>query len=153
MSFVLKHSHLFRRFPNMHLQYYVLARKYHPDKVGTDDKEAADKFKEVAEAYQVLSDAELRKQYDKEGRKGLSADKTEVAQDVPKVDPAILFAFLFGSDKFHDYVGRLATATCHGSGRFAKGEQGNGEAYSKEASDEIGNQAGGEIARMGRSRL
>jgi curved DNA-binding protein CbpA len=92
-------------------KYYVLARKYHPDKVGADDKEAANKFKEVAEAYQVLSDPELRKQYDKEGRKGLSADKTEVAQDVPKIDAAILFAFLFGSDKFHDYVGRLATAT------------------------------------------
>ena len=30
-------------------QYYVLARKYHPDKVGTDNKEAADKFKDIAE--------------------------------------------------------------------------------------------------------
>lgn len=92
-------------------QYYVLARKYHPDKVGKDDIESANKFKEVAEAYQVLSDPKLRAQYDKEGREGLSADKTEVAQDVPKIDPAILFAFLFGSDKFKDYVGRLATAT------------------------------------------
>lgn len=130
----------------------------------------------MAEAYQVLSDPELRKQYDKEGRKGLSADKTEVAQDVPKIDAAILFAFLFGSDKFHDYVGRLATATAMEgmlsclvyftlcptynltwwisfSGWFSKGEQGNGEGYSKEASYKIGNQAGGEIARLGRSRL
>lgn len=31
--------------------------------------------------------------------------------DVPKLDPVILFAFLFGSDKFHDYVGTLAMAT------------------------------------------
>lgn len=92
-------------------KYYVLARKYHPDKVGADDKEAADKFKEVAEAYQVLSDPELRAKYDKDGREGLSADKTEVADEVPKLDPAILFAFLFGSDKFSNYVGRLATAT------------------------------------------
>ena len=53
----------------------------------------------------------MRAQYDKEGREGLSPDKTEVAQDTPRVDPAILFAFLFGSDKFNDYVGRLATAT------------------------------------------
>lgn len=88
-----------------------MARKYHPDKVGADDKEAADKFKDVAEAYQVLSDPELRAQYDKEGREGLSADKTEVAADVAKLDPTILFAFLFGSDKFDGYVGRLATAT------------------------------------------
>lgn len=88
-----------------------MARKYHPDKVGPDDKEAAEKFKAAAEAYQVLSDPELRAQYDKEGREGLSADKTQVAQDVAKLDPSILFAFLFGSDKFNDYVGRLASAT------------------------------------------
>lgn len=92
-------------------KYYVLARKYHPDKVDKDDKEAADKFKDIAEAYQVLSDPELRAKYDEDGRDGLSADKTEVADKVPKVDPAILFAFLFGSDRFDDYVGRLATAT------------------------------------------
>jgi DnaJ-domain-containing protein 1 len=92
-------------------KYYVLARKYHPDKVDQDDIEAADKFKDIAEAYQVLSDPQLRAKYDMDGREGLSADKTEIADNVPKVDPAILFAFLFGSDKFDDYVGRLATAT------------------------------------------
>lgn len=92
-------------------QYYVLARKYHPDK-NPDDKEAGDKFKDCAEAYQVLSDPELRAKYDKEGREGLSADKTEVAENgQPKVDPALLFAFLFGSDQFNAYVGRLAMAT------------------------------------------
>lgn len=92
-------------------RYYVLARQYHPDKVGTDDKEAADKFKAVAEAYQVLSDPELRAKYDKDGRDGLSADKTTVAEDVAKLDPALLFAFLFGSDRFKDYIGRVAMAT------------------------------------------
>lgn len=92
-------------------KYYLLARQYHPDKVDKDDKEAHDKFKDIAEAYQVLSDPELRAKYDKDGQGGLSADKTSVAQDTPKIDPAILFAFLFGSDRFHDYVGRLAMAT------------------------------------------
>jgi len=29
----------------------------------------------------------------------------------PNLDPALLFAFLFGSDQFHDYIGRLSTAT------------------------------------------
>jgi hypothetical protein len=91
--------------------YYVLARKYHPDKVDQDDTEAANKFKDIAEAYQVLSDPELRAKYDTDGREGLSGDKTEVADNVSKVDPVILFAFLFGSDKFDDYVGRLASAT------------------------------------------
>ena len=93
-------------------RYYMLARKYHPDKLAADDKEGADKFKDIAEAYQVLSDPALRARYDKEGVDGLSADKTSVAEGAnPKIDPTILFAFLFGSDKFKDYLGRLATAT------------------------------------------
>ncbi len=92
-------------------QYYLLARKYHPDKVGTENKEAAEKFKDIAEAYQVLSDPELRKKYDVEGKDGLSPDRTGVNSVVPGVDPALLFAFLFGSDKFGDYLGRLAMAT------------------------------------------
>ena len=96
----------------MKRQYYLLARKYHPDRVGKDDKEAADKFKDIAEAYQVLSDPELRSKYDSEGKDGLSADRTGVATDgVNAPDPALLFAFLFGSDKFGNYIGRLATAT------------------------------------------
>jgi hypothetical protein len=69
-------------------RYYVLARKYHPDKVAADDKESADKFKEVAEAYQVLSDPKLREKYDKDGREGLSGDKTEVNED-RNADPAV----------------------------------------------------------------
>ena len=93
-------------------QYYILARKYHPDRVGPDDKEAADKFKDIAEAYQVLSDPKLRSAYDKDGRDALSGDKTQTNEDgLPNVDPALLFAFLFGSDKFNDYVGRLAMAS------------------------------------------
>jgi hypothetical protein len=92
-------------------RYYLLARKYHPDKIGPDDKEGADKFKDIAEAYQVLSDPDLRSKYDSDGRAGLSADKTSVADGMPQVDPDILFAFLFGSDLFHDYIGRMATAT------------------------------------------
>jgi molecular chaperone DnaJ len=43
--------------------YYKLAHKYHPDK-GGDEK----KFKEISEAYHVLSDKEKRAQYDKFGR-------------------------------------------------------------------------------------
>jgi curved DNA-binding protein CbpA len=92
-------------------RYYLLAKQYHPDR-NPDDKEAAEKFKEIAEAYQVLSDPALRQRYNKDGRDGLSPDKTSVADGgMPKIDPAVLFAFLFGSDKFNDYVGRLATAT------------------------------------------
>lgn len=44
--------------------YYRLAHKYHPDKGGGDEK----KFKEINEAYQVLSDKEKKGQYDRFGR-------------------------------------------------------------------------------------
>lgn len=43
--------------------YRNLAKKYHPDR-NPDDAVAAEKFKEVGEAYAVLSDAKDRKQYD-----------------------------------------------------------------------------------------
>src|SRR5205823_1900668 len=44
-------------------QYRKLAAKHHPDKNAGDAK-AADRFKEISEAYQVIGDAEKRKQYD-----------------------------------------------------------------------------------------
>ena len=44
-------------------QYRKLAARYHPDK-NPNDAKAADRFKEISEAYQVLGDADRRKQYD-----------------------------------------------------------------------------------------
>lgn len=49
--------------------YRKLARKYHPD-VNPGDKAAETRFKEIAEAYEVLSDADTRKKYDKFGHLG-----------------------------------------------------------------------------------
>ncbi|MBN3860342.1 molecular chaperone DnaJ [Neisseriaceae bacterium PsAf] len=46
-----------------------LAMKYHPDR-NPDNKEAEEKFKEIQQAYAVLSDAEKRKQYDQFGEAG-----------------------------------------------------------------------------------
>lgn len=46
--------------------YRKLARQYHPD-VNKDNPEAAEKFKEVSEAYSVLSDEQKRAQYDQFG--------------------------------------------------------------------------------------
>lgn len=46
--------------------YRRLARKYHPD-VNKEDPEAAEKFKEITEAYAVLSDAQKRAAYDQFG--------------------------------------------------------------------------------------
>ena len=50
--------------------YRKLAMQYHPDR-NPDDKEAEDKFKEAAEAYEVLSNADKRAKYDRFGHSGL----------------------------------------------------------------------------------
>lgn len=49
--------------------YRKLAMKYHPDR-NKDDKAAEEKFKDVSEAYAVLSDKEKRQQYDMFGSEG-----------------------------------------------------------------------------------
>lgn len=51
--------------------YRRLAIKYHPDK-NPGDAEAEERFKEIAEAYQVLSQPELRARYDRFGHAGVS---------------------------------------------------------------------------------
>ena len=50
--------------------YRKLALKYHPDK-NPGDKEAEEKFKEAAEAYDVLSNEEKRRRYDQFGHAGV----------------------------------------------------------------------------------
>jgi len=50
--------------------YRKLAIKYHPDK-NPDDKAAEDKFKEAAEAYEILSNNEKRQRYDQYGHAGV----------------------------------------------------------------------------------
>ena len=50
--------------------YRKLALKYHPDK-NPDDKASEDKFKEAAEAYEVLSDSDKRARYDRFGHAGM----------------------------------------------------------------------------------
>src|ERR1051325_1865244 len=56
--------------------YRKLARKHHPD-VNPGDKKAEDLFKEIGEAYSVLSDADKRRKYD---RWGHNWEKIEQAQ-------------------------------------------------------------------------
>jgi molecular chaperone DnaJ len=59
--------------------YRRLARKHHPD-VNPSDKSAESKFKEVNEAYEVLSNKENRKKYDKYGDQWQYADQFEQAR-------------------------------------------------------------------------
>ena len=50
--------------------YRKLAMKYHPDR-NPDDKEAEEKFKEAAEAYEVLSNDDKKARYDQFGHEGM----------------------------------------------------------------------------------
>ena len=50
--------------------YRKVAMQYHPDR-NPGDKAAEEKFKEAAEAYEVLSDADKKAQYDRFGHAGL----------------------------------------------------------------------------------
>ena len=81
--------------------YYELARKLHPDK-NPDDPDSHSKFQKVGEAYQVLSDPNLRGKYDSRGKDGLG--------DIPVVDASAFFAALFGSDQMEMFVGKLQMA-------------------------------------------
>ncbi|MDD4222634.1 MAG: DnaJ domain-containing protein, partial [Candidatus Methanomethylophilus sp.] len=53
--------------------YRMLAKKYHPD-VSTEPKDVAEaKFKEISEAYEVLSDSQKRQLYDQYGHAGVDS--------------------------------------------------------------------------------
>ena len=53
--------------------YRKVAMQYHPDR-NPGDKAAEEKFKEAAEAYEVLSDADKKAQYDRYGHAGVSGN-------------------------------------------------------------------------------
>lgn len=79
--------------------YRIMALKYHPDK-NPDNKEAEDMFKKVAEAYQILSDPQLRANYNKYGKSDANGETM--------MDPTEFFKQQFGGEKFNDYIGDLA---------------------------------------------
>ena len=80
--------------------YRRLAMKYHPDR-NPDDAEATEKFKEVKEAYEVLSDAQKRAIYDQHGHAGLEGAR---AGGGAGFDPRDAFGDIFG-DVFGDIFG------------------------------------------------
>ncbi|MFC1911676.1 DnaJ C-terminal domain-containing protein [Chloroflexota bacterium] len=84
--------------PEIKQAYRRLARKHHPD-VNPGDKSAEAKFKEINEAYEVLSDKEKRKKYDRFGDQWQHADQfaREGRQQAPTWD----FSRSGGNASFH----------------------------------------------------
>ncbi|XP_014278288.1 protein tumorous imaginal discs, mitochondrial isoform X1 [Halyomorpha halys] len=96
--------------------YYQLAKKYHPD-TNKNDPNAAKKFQEVSEAYEVLSDENKRKQYDQWGttseQMGMGGGGGGPRGDMggfnwqyrATIDPQELFRKIFGETPFGGGLG------------------------------------------------
>ena len=88
-----------------------LARELHPD-VNSHDPEAEEKFKEAAEAYEILSDAERRSVYDRYGHEGLSSSGFHSTFQGFGSFGDIFDAFFGGGDPFG--AGRSGPGAVHG---------------------------------------
>ncbi len=108
--------------------YRRLAIKYHPDK-NPGDKEAENKFKECAEAYEVLSDTDKRKQYDQYGHEGL---RGAGMHDFSRMNVEDIFS-MFG---FEDFFGSVFGGGGRG-GRRSAGREGPSRGYDLETAVEL----------------
>lgn len=97
--------------------YRKMALKYHPDK-NPDDKEAEEKFKEAASAYEVLSDDDKRSRYDQFGHAGVGGASGGGAQGFEDI-----FSDIFGGEggsPFDSFFGRGG-----GRSRRRRGQRGS----------------------------
>jgi molecular chaperone DnaJ len=82
--------------------YRQMALKYHPDR-NPGDKEAEKKFREAAEAYDVLSDADKRQRYDRYGHAGIEGAAFHDFRSTDDIMSA--FGDIFGGGLFGDLFG------------------------------------------------
>jgi molecular chaperone DnaJ len=97
--------------------YRKMAIKYHPDK-NPGDKSAEDKFKEAAEAYEVLSDANKKARYDRHGHAGLGGNAGG-GQHMNMEDIFSQFGNIFGDDS--PFGGMFGGGSGRGQQRQRKG--------------------------------
>ena len=97
--------------------YRKLAMKYHPDR-NPGDKSAEEKFKELAEAYEVLSDQQKRSQYDRFGHEGLNSTGYQGFGDINDIFSRFGDIFGFGGSIFDEFFG--------GSGRGSRRQRSQG---------------------------
>jgi molecular chaperone DnaJ len=107
--------------------YRELALKYHPDRVAPEQKkEAEEKFKELSEAYAVLSDQSKRSLYDQYGHSGI--DQKYAYEDIFKgADFGSVFqggSFGFGTDVFEEIFSDLGFDVFGGGRRHSAGASG-----------------------------
>jgi molecular chaperone DnaJ len=107
--------------------YRRLALKYHPDK-NPDNKGAETKFKECAEAYEVLSDSEKRQRYDQFGHEGLRGAGVHDYSHMNVHDVSDMFGDMFG-----DLLGDMFSGGRRRSGR----SQGPARGYDLETAVEL----------------
>lgn len=75
--------------------YRKMAKKFHPDR-NPDDKESERRFKECAEAFEVLSDADRRQRYDRHGHAGLQGAGMHDFSRMDAGDIGSMFEEIFG---------------------------------------------------------
>lgn len=83
--------------------YRRLAKQYHPD-MNPGDKSAEEKFKEVSEAYEILSDAQKRQRYDAYGHAGVDPTYGAGGAGGGYAGPGVDIGDIFG-DIFGDFFG------------------------------------------------
>jgi molecular chaperone DnaJ len=104
--------------------YRKVAMQYHPDR-NPGDKSAEDKFKEAAEAYEILSDADKRSQYDRFGHAGVSGNGRGHGTGHMNMDDIFSqFGDIFGEDIFGSFFGGGAGTRTRG-GQRARGVRGS----------------------------
>src|SRR5215831_19877245 len=95
--------------------YRKVAMQYHPDR-NPGDKAAEEKFKEAAEAYEILSDVDKKSQYDRYGHAGVTGNGRGFSGGGMNMEDIFSqFGDIFGDDLFGNFFGGGGRGRAHRS--------------------------------------